>query len=127
MRHRRSRRRTWTVAGALLVVAILAVAAVIVWPRLTGSDGAGSSAATTSTTTAGPAPIPDPAVGTAEPRIVPLKPSKKAPTPAGIARQLAKPLANKDVADLTGSVSDPVTGATLWEGDPPRRRSPPPA
>ena len=117
MRHRRSRRRTWIVAGALLAVVIVAVAVVIVWPRLTGSTAADGSTGATTTTSSPPTTIPDPPVATANPRIVPMTPSKKAPTAAGIAKQLAKPLANKKLAQFTGIVIDPVTGKTLWQRD----------
>ena len=118
VRHRRSVRRGWIVAGALLVIVVLAVAAVIAWPRLTGSSQVGSTEQTTAPPTTGAAPISDPPLSSATAQIVPLEPSKKAPTAAGVAKQLAKPLANKKLAQFTGIVLDPVTGKTLWKQNP---------
>jgi D-alanyl-D-alanine carboxypeptidase/D-alanyl-D-alanine-endopeptidase (penicillin-binding protein 4) len=104
--------------GSLLVVVIVAVAAVILWPRLTGSSNQQQADQTTTTTVSSLQPIPDPQPATASAQIRPMRDAKKAPTPEGIARQLKKPLSNKDVADLTGIVIDPVTGKTLWKRDP---------
>lgn len=120
MRHRRSARRTWIVAGSLLVVVVVAVAAVILWPRLTGSPAAGAAdQSTTSTAEPSSAPsIPDPPVTVPSPLLAPFQASSKAPTAAGVAEALAKPLANKKLAQFTGIVIDPVTGKTLWKKDP---------
>jgi len=117
VRHRRSTRRGWIVAGVLVAIVVVAVAAVIAWPRLTGSSDAGRSATTTRTTTSGPASIPDPPVTAPTAQIVPWKSSDKVPTAAGVATALAKPLADKKLAQFTGIVIDPVTGKTLWKKD----------
>lgn len=117
-RYRRSARRGWIVAGALLVVAIVAVAAVLYWPTLTGSNNAVDTPPTTSTATAPATTVPDPSVALANARITPLAASDKAPTPAGVAEALAGPLANPKLAQFTGIVIDPVTGTTLWKQDP---------
>jgi D-alanyl-D-alanine carboxypeptidase/D-alanyl-D-alanine-endopeptidase (penicillin-binding protein 4) len=62
--------------------------------------------------------VADPPVSAATPRIEPMKPSGKAPTAAGVADVLAKPLANPKLAQFTGIVIDPVTGKALWKQDP---------
>ena len=48
-------------------------------------------------------------------RVRPLAASKKAPTTAGVAAALAKPLANPKLAQFSGIVIDPATGKTLWK------------
>ncbi|MEO7126994.1 MAG: D-alanyl-D-alanine carboxypeptidase/D-alanyl-D-alanine-endopeptidase [Nakamurella sp.] len=130
-----NRRRTRTVVGVLLAVVVLLVAAVFVWPQVMGastnSNGSSVSGASSGATAAvdggagdgatgtdgGATPNPDPPVVPATLAIIPMKPSAKAPTAAGVAAQLATPLANKAVADLTGLVLDPVTGKVLWNKD----------
>jgi D-alanyl-D-alanine carboxypeptidase/D-alanyl-D-alanine-endopeptidase (penicillin-binding protein 4) len=108
------------VAGIVLVVVVLvAAAAVVFWPKLTGSDQADVPTQTTAATPGGPTTtVADPPVSAATARIEPMKPSGKVPTPAGIAKALAKPLANPKLAQFTGIVIDPVTGKTLWQQDP---------
>lgn len=115
-----SRRRGWTIAGVLVAIVVLAAAAVFVWPGLMGSSGAenGTNSAETGTSgTDAPAPNPDPKVRPAALKITPMTPSADAPTAAGVTAQLAKPLADKAVADLSGLVIDPVTGKVLWNRD----------
>jgi len=126
-----SRRQSWTVAGVLLAVIVLAAAAIFVWPQLMGTSSAGGDGSTSGTTnsaqagggtsdagTGGVVAVkPDPPVTPATLQIRPMTPSAQAPTAAGVAAQLAKPLADKDVADLSGLVIDPVTGHVLWDQD----------
>lgn len=120
-----TRRRGWIVGGTLLVVILLAIAAVIVWPQLVGSNAAQTgTGATSSTSATNPSAIPDPPVTIPTPQIVPMKPSDTAPTPAGVTAQLTKPLANKAVAQLTGIVLDPQTGTTLWQQNAEQPRLP---
>jgi D-alanyl-D-alanine carboxypeptidase/D-alanyl-D-alanine-endopeptidase (penicillin-binding protein 4) len=131
-----SRRQTWTIVGVLLAVVVLAAAAIFIWPQLMGTSSAGGDGSSAGTAGAsqpggdgaadphngGAAAQPDPAVTPATLEITPMTPSKDAPTAAGVAAQLAKPLANKAVADLSGLVIDPVTGKVLWDkgSDSPR-------
>lgn len=111
-----TRRRGLIVGSVLIVVIVLAIAAVVVWPQLVGTNSAGQSETSSQSAEAsGPAAIPDPPVTIPTPKIVPLKPSDAAPTEAGVTAQLAKPLAVKAVAQLAGIVIDPVTGKTLWQ------------
>jgi D-alanyl-D-alanine carboxypeptidase/D-alanyl-D-alanine-endopeptidase (penicillin-binding protein 4) len=106
----------------LLVVAVLAIAGVVFWPKITGTATdmpQGTTTATGGTGSAantGPA-LPDPTVSPVTPRVAPLAASSKAPTPAGVAARLATPLKNPKLAQFTGIVIDPVTGATLWNKD----------
>jgi serine-type D-Ala-D-Ala carboxypeptidase/endopeptidase (penicillin-binding protein 4) len=122
-RYRRSTHRVWIVSGILLLVAAVAVAGVIAWPKLTGKDAeAGQGTPTTQASSAGssqpsgPA-LPEPVVTVPKARIVPLAASKKAPTAAGVSAALADPLKNPKLAQFTGIVIDPVTGQTLWNKD----------
>ena len=61
--------------------------------------------------------MPDPKVTVPKGRVRPLAASKKAPTAAGVAAALAKPLANPKLAQFSGIVIDPATGKTLWNKD----------
>ncbi|WP_102141706.1 D-alanyl-D-alanine carboxypeptidase/D-alanyl-D-alanine endopeptidase [Mycobacterium hubeiense] len=101
MRPTRWRRSTHVLIGVavlLLVAALVAVAAVIT----TGH----------STSDAAVKPVPPPA--TAEPGIVPVADSADKPTPEGLAATLAPALADPNLGDLTGRVTDALTGAQLW-------------
>ncbi|MFT4199726.1 D-alanyl-D-alanine carboxypeptidase/D-alanyl-D-alanine-endopeptidase [Gordonia sp. (in: high G+C Gram-positive bacteria)] len=55
---------------------------------------------------------------TPAPQIVPVKPDAPVPTTAGLAMALSKVSASPDLGQLTGQVSDPVTGTVLWEKNP---------
>lgn len=130
-----SRRQSWTVVGVLLAVVVLAAAAIFIWPQLMGTSSSGDDTSSTgdattsqagadttgaaSSTGAGGAVVaqPDPSVAPATLQITPMTPSSDAPTAAGVTAQLAKPLANKAVADLSGMVIDPVSGDVLWDQD----------
>src|SRR5581483_2162945 len=46
---------------------------------------------------------------------VPLPDSAPQPTPAGLAAALSQPLANRDLGQLTGRVTDAISGTQLWE------------
>jgi D-alanyl-D-alanine carboxypeptidase/D-alanyl-D-alanine-endopeptidase (penicillin-binding protein 4) len=113
----------WIVSLILLLVAAIAVAGVVLWPKITGSEAGGTPIATTSpagqqSSSAGTnAPLPDPSVVVPRGRLKPLVASKKAPTAAGVAAALAKPLANPKLAQFSGTVIDPMTGQTLWSKD----------
>lgn len=115
---RSGRKRGLLIGGVLLGVVVLAVAAVVSWRLLSGPDAGDSTAlgdgTSTSSSVITPA-NPDPAVQPATLAIQPMVPSDKAPTAAGVAAGLAKPLANKDIADLAGMVIDPVGGEVLWQ------------
>ena len=49
--------------------------------------------------------------------IEPLSPDAPAPTADGVATQLAPALRNSDLGELTGQISDPLTGEVLWSQD----------
>lgn len=106
------------IGGIVLAVVVLAAAAIFAWPLMTGKDSSGviNQGGDPTDTSTSSAPLnPDPPVQQATLAITPMTPSAKAPTAAGVAAQLATPLANKNVADLSGLVIDPVTGEVLWE------------
>ncbi len=116
MNAQRWKRPVWIIVGTVVILAMLAVVAIVAWPNLSGTDDEASGETQSTTTTAsGEQAVPDPPVTTPTPRIVPMAISDKAPTADGIAAQLAKPLSNKNVADLSGIVIDPESGKTLWE------------
>ncbi|MCK0439440.1 D-alanyl-D-alanine carboxypeptidase/D-alanyl-D-alanine-endopeptidase [Gordonia alkaliphila] len=76
-----------------------------------------------------PEPVPvgtpaQPAAATVDPSILPVDPSAPAPTPSGVAAQLRAGLKDRDLGKLTGMVSDPLTGQTLWSKSPDEPRTP---
>lgn len=104
MRPSQWRRSTHVAVGAavLLLVAVVVVAAVLTTGRST--DAAAVKPA--------PAPV------TAEPGVVPVADSAPTPTSRGLAAALAPALADPNLGDLTGRVSDAITGVELWaQGD----------
>lgn len=101
MRPTRWRRSTHVLIGVavlLLVAAVVAVAAVL----------------TTGQSTSDAAIKPAPAPATAEPGIVPVADSAAKPTPDGLAATLAPALADPNLGNLTGRITDALTGAQLW-------------
>ncbi len=103
----------------LVLVAVVAIAGVVLWPKIAGNTGAGGATGAPTTSSSAPtAPaVPDPPVSLATPGILPLRGSATAPTPAGVANALAAPLANKALTQFSGVVMDPDTGTTLWQQD----------
>src|SRR5699024_6197248 len=95
---------------ALVVVAVVVVGGVIAW-RVTGGGDA-------------TAVEPPPAPITPVQRIAPVDASAPAPTPEGTAQELHGVLQNPALGDLTGQVSDAMTGRILWSQDPDRPRTP---
>jgi D-alanyl-D-alanine carboxypeptidase/D-alanyl-D-alanine-endopeptidase (penicillin-binding protein 4) len=86
------------VAVLLLVAAVVAVAAVL----------------TTGHSTDAAAAKPTPPAATAKPAVVPVVDSAAKPTPAGLAATLAPALADPNLGDFTGRVTDAMTGTELW-------------
>ena len=102
MRPTRWRQSTHVAVGVVvlvLVAAVVAVAAV-----LTGHRSSDAEAVT-----------PAPAAATAKPGIVPVDMSAPTPTVSGLAAALAPALANPDLGEVTGRITDAETGAELWE------------
>ena len=99
MRPTRWRRTTHVAVGAavLLLVAVVVAAAALF-------TGSGDDVAVP------PAPAP----ATANPAVVPVEDGAPKPTRAGLAAALAPALADPDLGDFTGRVSDALTGAELW-------------
>lgn len=100
MRPARWRRSTHIVLGVAvlgLVAAVVAAAAVL---TTHDSDGAAIK------------PAPSPA--TADPGITPVADSAPTPVPARLAATLGPALADPNLGDLTGRITDALTGAQLW-------------
>ncbi|WP_422744274.1 D-alanyl-D-alanine carboxypeptidase/D-alanyl-D-alanine endopeptidase [Mycobacterium sp. WMMD1722] len=98
-RWRRSTRVAIGAAALLLVAVVVAVTAVLIVGR---SD---SSAANIP-------PLPAPV--TASAHVVPVGDAAPPPTERGLAAALAPALADPNLGDLTGRVTDAVTGEQLW-------------
>ncbi|WP_029759868.1 D-alanyl-D-alanine carboxypeptidase/D-alanyl-D-alanine endopeptidase [Gordonia hirsuta] len=76
-----------------------------------------------------PEPVPagtpaQPAAASVDPRIRPVVPTAPAPTPEGVAAALRSGLRDPALGKLTGMVTDPLTGATLWTRNPDEPRTP---
>jgi D-alanyl-D-alanine carboxypeptidase/D-alanyl-D-alanine-endopeptidase (penicillin-binding protein 4) len=101
MRPTRWRRSTHVVVGLavlLLVAVVVAAAAVLTTGHSTDA-----------------APIkPAPPAATAKPGIVPVAASAPKPTPDRLAATLAPMLADPNLGNLTGRITDAMTGAQLW-------------
>jgi D-alanyl-D-alanine carboxypeptidase/D-alanyl-D-alanine-endopeptidase (penicillin-binding protein 4) len=89
---------------------VIAVGAIV----FVTTRGDSSTSADSSTDTS---EIVDPPVTLPPPKIVPLAASDKIPTTAGIQAQLAGQLANPALAQFSGIIIDPETGAVLWNQD----------
>jgi serine-type D-Ala-D-Ala carboxypeptidase/endopeptidase (penicillin-binding protein 4) len=101
MRPTRWRRSTHVVIGAvvvLLVAVVVAVAAVL----------------TTGHSTDAAAVKPPPPAATAKPGIVPVADTAPKPTPDRLLSTLAPVLADPNLGNLTGRITDAMTGALLW-------------
>jgi D-alanyl-D-alanine carboxypeptidase/D-alanyl-D-alanine-endopeptidase (penicillin-binding protein 4) len=102
MRPGRWRRSTYLLIGAavlLVVVAVVAAAAVLT---------AGHPPAEVPSVRAAPPPA------TANPAITPVADTAPEPTPAGLAAALGPVLADPNLGNLTGQVTDAITGTGLW-------------
>lgn len=105
MRPTRWRRSTHVVVGLavlLLVAVVVAVTAVLTGPT-TGDAQAAK-------------PVPAPA--TAKPAVVPVAESAPTPTDAGLAAALAPALADPNLGNLTGRITDALTGEAIWDQRP---------
>lgn len=98
-RWRRSTHVVLAVAVIALVAALVAVAAVVT----RGND-----------TSSAQAPPGHPLV-TADPGVIPVSDSASVPTAAGLAAALAGPVADPNLGNLSGRVTDAHTGKQIWE------------
>ncbi len=95
----------WTLVG-LLVIALLGGGGVVAGRTLMSGDGV-------------PEGTPArPELYTPTPVVLPVDPNAPAPTVSGLAMVLAKVSNARDLGELTGQVSDPLTDKVLWEKDP---------
>ncbi len=103
MRPTRWRRSTHLVIGVavlLLVAALVAVAAVFTMGGHSTSDAQ--------------AVRPAPPLASADPGITPVSDSAPKPTPDELAATLAPALADPNLGNLTGRITDAMTGTQLW-------------
>lgn len=102
MRPTRWRRSTRVVVGVavLLVVAVVVAVSVVLVTGRSRDDVAIK-------------PLPAPA--TAAPAVIPVADSAPTPTDAGLAAALAPVLADPNLGNLTGRITDAITGEQLWE------------
>jgi D-alanyl-D-alanine carboxypeptidase/D-alanyl-D-alanine-endopeptidase (penicillin-binding protein 4) len=103
---KRASRREVIIGVCVLVVALVAVGAAV----FIASRGSTDTEASSGTS----AEIVDPPVTAPPAKIAPLPASDKAPSAAGVQAQLAGQLANPALAQFSGIVIDPATGATLF-------------
>lgn len=102
MRPTQWRRSTHVAVGAavLLLVAVVVVAAALLTAGPSTDAAAGK---------------PTPAAATANPGVVPVAESAPKPLPDRLAAALAPALADPNLGDLTGRVTDAMTATALWE------------
>jgi len=103
MRPTRWRRSTHVLVGLAvlgLVAAVVAVAALLT----AGGDSAGDAQT-----------VPAPAPATSKPGVIPVAESAAVPTSRGLSATLAAALADPNLGNLTGRITDAMTGAQLWE------------
>jgi D-alanyl-D-alanine carboxypeptidase/D-alanyl-D-alanine-endopeptidase (penicillin-binding protein 4) len=100
MRPTRWRRSTHVVIG----IAVLVLVAAVVAAGAVLTNRRGDAQAIT--------PAPPPA--TANPGITPVADSAPKPTPNGLSATLGPALADPNLGDLTGRITDAITGAQLW-------------
>lgn len=114
MNARRGRRRSvwWTV---IPVLAVIVVAAVLVVVAL-AVDSGGSE-------TASDAPVRPPLV-TVDPAVKAVSSAAPEPSAAGIGAQIAAASRNAALGELTGEISDAITGQVLWSRSPDRAMVP---
>lgn len=106
MRPARWRRSTHLIIGVavlLLVAVVVAVGAVVVTARSKSEAQARP---------------PQPAAAVADPAVVPVGDQAPVPAVAALAAELAPALANPDLGDLGGRITDALTGAELWTQNP---------
>ncbi|MCV7267999.1 D-alanyl-D-alanine carboxypeptidase/D-alanyl-D-alanine endopeptidase [Mycolicibacterium doricum] len=96
---RRSTHMLLALAVLVLVTVVVAVTAVLA----IGSDSDAQAAK------------PQPPPATAKPAVVPVSESAPTPTNAGLAAALAPALADPNLGNLAGRVTDAITGDRLWE------------
>lgn len=89
----------------VLAAAVIAMVAVVVAAGALLSSGGQSNASV-------PAPRPPAA---SKPALVPVPDGAAVPTPAGLTAALAAAVANPNLGNLTGRITDAKTGAQIWE------------
>ncbi len=109
---RRRRRLLWWTVTAVVILALVSTAAVLVALRLDREPELP------------PGVPPQPAAVAVDPRIDPVVATAPEPTPSGISRSIAPALRDPALGELTGMISDSLTGQVLWTRDPGQPRIP---
>lgn len=107
------RRRGLRSVVATVVLALLLVVGVVVAALVTNGDDAPAIAIP-----------PEPAAPSYAPSLVAIDAAAAAPSPAGTAQRLAGALADPALGELTGVVTDPLTGTVLWSQLPDTLKTP---
>ncbi|MFE0751659.1 D-alanyl-D-alanine carboxypeptidase/D-alanyl-D-alanine-endopeptidase [Gordonia sp. NPDC058843] len=109
---RSGRRLLWWTITAVVILALVATASVVIALRLDREPELP------------PGIPPQPAAVVVDPRIDPVVASAPEPTPPGVLRAITPALRNPALGELSGMISDSLTGAILWTRTPDRPRIP---
>ncbi|WP_441346871.1 D-alanyl-D-alanine carboxypeptidase/D-alanyl-D-alanine endopeptidase [Rhodococcus sp. SGAir0479] len=104
----RRRRNVRMLLSLVVVVLVVAAAGIAIVSVQRGSATATDDAVA----------VPQPALITAAPQIVPVSDDAPAPTPQALAAVLAPVVSNPALGAFTGTVSDARTGTVLWSRNP---------
>jgi D-alanyl-D-alanine carboxypeptidase/D-alanyl-D-alanine-endopeptidase (penicillin-binding protein 4) len=104
---RNSRWRSWHVVIAAAVLLVVAAVVGVAGMRTGGRSEADRRAVK-----------PAPALARADPGVVAVPDSAPKPTPAGVALALAPALADPNLGNLTGRITDAISGDQLWAQGP---------
>lgn len=105
----RSRRGLlWTLVPVVVLIVVAAVVLVIALRVDEDPDDLPAGAS------------PQPSAASLTPRINPVAADAPVPTAGGITTDLGEALSNPDLGELSGEISDAITGTTLWSATPNR-------
>ncbi|WP_307796796.1 D-alanyl-D-alanine carboxypeptidase/D-alanyl-D-alanine endopeptidase [Williamsia soli] len=96
----------WTLVPVVVLVVVAAIVLVIALRVDQDSDALPEGA------------VPQPSPASLTPRINPVAADAPSPTPDGVRADLTQALANPDLGQLSGEISDAVSGETLWSATP---------
>ena len=111
-------RRVWIAVTSIVVVAALAVAAVLLYPKVFGTSDSTATGTETSSATSSAPPVVDPEVSPPELSLAAAAKPAKPLTATGTQKHLAQVLADPALAQFTGIVMDGTTGKKLWSKEP---------
>ncbi|MBD0863410.1 D-alanyl-D-alanine carboxypeptidase/D-alanyl-D-alanine-endopeptidase [Gordonia sp. zg691] len=109
---RRGRKLLWWTIAAVVILALASTAAVVVALRVDRDPALP------------PGIPPQPAAIAVDPLIDPVADTAPAPTPTGVTRAITPALRDPALGELTGMITDSLTGQVLWTRNPQRPRIP---